>query len=85
MGYIDGGLGKHGQGIVNPMEPNMKPMIGYFETSSPNASPPNPSITNMKEIYPTPYATSLDDLSMLDSNLTLILMDHILHLWFNQH
>jgi hypothetical protein len=49
MGYIDGGLGKHVQGIVNPMEPKMKPMIGYFETSSPNASPPNPSTTNMQE------------------------------------
>jgi hypothetical protein len=66
MGYIYGGHGSNGQGIITPIENKMIPLracLGYFETTSLYASHSISFITtNLQETNPTPYSyfTTID-------------------------
>lgn len=88
MGYIGVGICKQRQGIVTPIDPEMRSVgigLGYFETSLLDTSFPNPPMIIQQEPNPTPHAIPFDDLSMLERECDVDLQEPHLIPLFSQH
>lgn len=78
MGYRSGN-GKHGQDIVNRIEPEMRlerASLGYFETLSLYASRPDSSIILQKTDPTAPTASFNDVYSSSDNCTQFKIFDH---------